>query len=593
MSAMKIHTLTRFIPIIIILILMLGCSSSGSLSPDPIQDSIGTEVRGAESEHNLLAYMRVFPDAENLTIDAVPLREVMSHFNVKGFLTPPNCYGCIAFALNSFDPVTRIFDIDVTLKNPTFLTGYDVRGILIANNTGHEMVNADDYTKLYDDTTPADINPFKAFEVDDPQRRFFSYETDTQQILFRIPKPPNWAGFDYAVDASWPGHCREPYEIIDFTQIGSLAMLFDSATVSVTVHDWQDDVTEVNIDVTAIMGDVLQLENTGDDVWSGEVVNTQLPAPGMYRALVSAYSPNAPGWWLYDYVDILVSPPNYADRITFASNRTGNWDIFMMNPDGTDQQQLTFSLFYDYFPDFSPNERKIVFTSSRDTDPGPPMVDNEIYIYDIDTETVDKISDECEALFPNWSSGGNMMFITAYVHCMNIITKQIAYFPLGGGDTVYNVMGPQFFSYSETDFSPDESHVLFIGHTIGNFVFEFDFPSFENLTQLTTDGSEDYCTYSHDGSMIAYSSAREGNTDIYVLNLTSMDETRITFDPNVDTQPTWSPDGQQIAYVHYHDGFGDRTDIFVTSIDGQFNYNITNDPIHTDLTPCWSGYLFE
>jgi hypothetical protein len=527
-----------------------------------------------------------------MTMEIVPLREIEFHVNVKGFLIPPNCYGCIQFSIVSFDTVTRIFDINVTLKNPTYLTGYDVRGILIANDTGHEMVNADDYTKLYDDNNPADINPFKAFDSDDYNRAFNSYETDTKQVLFRIPKPPNWAGFDYAVDASWPGHCKEPYEIVNFVQDGSIANLFDTATVSVDVHDWQDDVTEVSMDVTEIMGEVLELTNTTGDTWSGEVGNTELPAPGIYRCLVSAYSPNTPEWWLYDYVNIIVSPPNYDNRITFASDRTGNWDIFIMNPDGTEVEQLTVHTSDDEYPDFSPAERKIIFTSYRDADPGPPKVESELYIYDIDGEFVDKVSDECQALFADWSPNDTILFVSRFSSCIDTVTRHLSYFLLSGGDTESLVFGPMFFDYTETDFRYDEAKVLFIGHTVGNFVYEVDYPSWDNITQLTTNGSEQYCAYSPDGTKAAYSSERLQNVDIYVLDLISMEETRITYSSTLDTMPTWSPDGTQIAFTHYNDEYGASTDIYVASVDGTFTFDLTKDPDHADTTPCWSGSIF-
>ncbi len=572
-----------------LILLCAGCSGPGAPADNPASPA----MREAESSHMLLDYVRVVPDIENLAMDVELLRSVAAHYNVKGFLTPPNCYGCIEFVVHSFNPITRIMDVDTILKNPTNLTGYDVRGILIANNTGHDIVNADDYTKLYDDSDPKDINPFIAFETNDYQRAFNSYETDTQQVLFRLPKPMNWGGFDYAVDASWPGHCKEPYEIIDFDQDGAIAKLFDAATLSVTVHDWQDDVSEVTIDATEIMGEVISLANTSGDTWSGELVNNMLPEPGVYRVLISAYSPNAPGWWLYDYADILVSEPEYLDRITFVSDRTGNEDIFMMNPDGTDVTQLTFDTSSDISPDFSHTERKILFTSDRDAQPGPPHVECELYVYDIDSPAVEKITDECEALDPDWSPSGLAIFDSHFAECLDIILFHMAYKPVDGGPTLD--VPPQSYyitDYYYPEFRGDEAKLLFTGSGIGVFIYEVDYPSWENLKQISTFGSEINGTYSPDGTKVAYSSTRENDTDIYVMDLVAEEETRLTYFPEVDVQPTWSPDGTMVAFTHYLNDMGAESDIYVVSVDGEFWYNLTKEPDYADNEPDWSGNIF-
>ena len=54
------------------------------------------------------------------------------------------------------------------------------------------------------------------------------------------------------------------------------------------------------------------------------------------------------------------------DKITFASNRDENWEIYTMNADGSDQTRLTTKSFDNLFPSWSPDGTQIVFASDRD-----------------------------------------------------------------------------------------------------------------------------------------------------------------------------------------------------------------------------------
>jgi TolB protein len=56
--------------------------------------------------------------------------------------------------------------------------------------------------------------------------------------------------------------------------------------------------------------------------------------------------------------------------------------------------------------------------------------------------------------------------------------------------------------------------------------------------------------WSPDGRKLALVlSTRDGNLDVYVLDLTSQQLTRITDDPGIDTEPQWSKDGQSIYFT--------------------------------------------
>jgi Tol biopolymer transport system component len=50
------------------------------------------------------------------------------------------------------------------------------------------------------------------------------------------------------------------------------------------------------------------------------------------------------------------------------------------------------------------------------------------------------------------------------------------------------------------------------------------------------------------GGVIAFTSERDGNMEIYVMNADGSDQRRLTFDSSNDGWTTWSPDGTHIAY---------------------------------------------
>ena len=100
--------------------------------------------------------------------------------------------------------------------------------------------------------------------------------------------------------------------------------------------------------------------------------------------------------------------------------------------------------------------------------------------------------------------------------------------------------------------------------------------------------------WSPSGQSIVFVSNREssgGDSDIWRLDL---DETgnpvnpgqpkRLTFDGAVDTEPAWSPDGQQIAFVTRRDG---NHDIYIMDSDGQNLRNLTDSPDDENF-PTWS-----
>jgi Tol biopolymer transport system component/DNA-binding winged helix-turn-helix (wHTH) protein len=82
-------------------------------------------------------------------------------------------------------------------------------------------------------------------------------------------------------------------------------------------------------------------------------------------------------------------------------------------------------------------------------------------------------------------------------------------------------------------------------------------PSQRLLTRLTFDpGLQTDPTWSPDARFIAYSSDRSGNFDIWVQSVAGGNAVQVTREPAHDWQPDWSPDGSQIVFRSDRQGGG-------------------------------------
>jgi TolB protein len=93
-----------------------------------------------------------------------------------------------------------------------------------------------------------------------------------------------------------------------------------------------------------------------------------------------------------------------------------------------------------------------------------------------------------------------------------------------------------------------------------------------------------YPYWSPDGSKIVFSSNRDGDDEIYVMNADGSHQVRLTNHTQNDGGPRWSPDGSKIVFVSERDG---NAEIYVMNADGSSQRRLTRSPAD-DSHPNWS-----
>jgi Tol biopolymer transport system component len=136
---------------------------------------------------------------------------------------------------------------------------------------------------------------------------------------------------------------------------------------------------------------------------------------------------------------------------------------------------------------------------------------------------------------------------------------------------------------SEPAFSPDGSRIAFTSTRDGQsevYVMDADGSSVSRLTNSpAVDG--DAC-FTADGQAVVYHSQRTGHRQIFLQSITSSDATQLTQEPADNSQPTVSPDGEAIAFVSNREG---NPHIWIMAKDGTNQRALTKGPQSRESAP--------
>ena len=272
----------------------------------------------------------------------------------------------------------------------------------------------------------------------------------------------------------------------------------------------------------------------------------------------------------------LAAFPGTNGKIAFVSTRDGTEQIYTMNANGSGVTQLTFTLPFNSFPEWSADGTKIVFESGRDGN-------HEIYIMNADGSGQTRLTNNSAIdNVPTWSpDGAKIAFISQRDGNEEIYVMNAD----GTGQT-------NLTNHSASDagpaWSPDGTKIAFSSNRNGFgqiFVMNTDGSM---VTQLTTLGNNGSPNWSPDGSKIAFHSDRNCGGcgtpfDVYVMNADGSGQTQLAFDAVYSSAPAWSPDGTKIVFESQRDG---NYEVYVMNTDGSGQTNLTNNSA-VDLRPDW------
>ncbi|MEF3276013.1 MAG: hypothetical protein K6356_16745 [Chloroflexus sp.] len=327
--------------------------------------------------------------------------------------------------------------------------------------------------------------------------------------------------------------------------------------------------------------------------------------------------------WRYPHLGTPWAAPDPTTPLIYASNiDTGShWELYRATFNGGGQR-LTFNngetVAFSWRRSWDPNQLYLIVDSRRNS----PQY-RQIYALNVTAATEGEQAADARAIRISYSNGdGNypppdndfsttpgseynamaspdgqaLAFVSEREGIPQLYLRRLQ-FPLRGfaqPATYYtepcNVETPTW--------APDGRSLFWVSNCSGNFeIYQADLKLFFidgnfynastiNVRNLSNNAANDrFARVSPDGKLIAFSSDRDGNWEIYVMNTDGSNLRRLTNHPATDEAPTWSADGRQLAFASDRDG---DFEIYILNVsDGVITQQVTQNTAQ-DRWPLWA-----
>ena len=345
------------------------------------------------------------------------------------------------------------------------------------------------------------------------------------------------------------------------------------------LSDWSSPPVQANFlttGYTAEQNGQIALYGWLFDVGQPNIVNAQVVGKRYFGTLDEAGARKVAHEFAADILAHWGASSLFGTKIYFVSDRTGHKEIWSMDPDGSNQKQITSFKSISIMPAVSPDGAKIAFTSFARGNPA---------IFILSTETGRRLSfyNQVASLnaTPDFTPDGTQILYAssasgyAQIYVANL-----------DGSNLKRISSSRAIEVEPKVNPKTGNDIVFVSGRTGPqqiFRMNFDGTGVERLTN--GEGEASNPSWNPDGQHIAFSWTRgyaTGNFNLFLMDVATRQFDQLTHSEGRNENPSWAPDGRHLVFMSTRSG---SHQIYRMLADGTQVHQLTTSG--RNQTPVW------
>ena len=317
------------------------------------------------------------------------------------------------------------------------------------------------------------------------------------------------------------------------------------------LSDWSSPPVQANFlttGYTAEQNGQIALYGWLFDVGQPNIANAQVVGKRYFGTLDEAGARKVAHEFAADILAHWGATSLFGTKIYFVSDRTGHKEVWSMDPDGSNQKQITSFKSISIMPAASPDGSKIAFTSFARGNPA---------IFILSTETGRRLSfyNQVASLnaTPDFTPDGKqILYATSASGYAQIYVANL------DGSNLRRISSSRAIEVEPKVNPKTGNDIVFVSGRSGPqqiFRMNFDGTGVERLTN--GEGEASNPAWNPDGQVIAFSWTRgyaTGNFNLFLMDVATRGFNQLTHSEGRNENPSWAPDGRHLVFMSTRSG---------------------------------------